>query len=471
MKLSLFSEAVLAAASLSTGAVAATPIINVDHDPVGSLNITAWALIYTYPLAIFANFAGSVLQNVSVNEIFHQRTLATTSGAAVIKPNVDTIYSRVVLDLSSHDIELTVPPITDGRYWNYPVYDPYGNDLAEIGSVNGNKPGLYLIRRADDVFAQPGFVNTTSNCTVINKKYEGIVNVPTTFGTMLIRLLLLHNTTEDLNAVHTIQNASHLRPIPRTLAALSANPAVSLHSLAPAGGFLGIDGPEKQLSFAAKLVALNQPGVYSQRYRVATILARAGLYTGAYHCPPSLNVTEAAAVANASITADVQAPAHVRNEGNGWELQIPSYQGNYGTHYAAAAYVALYGYQQLRVDQTLYPGYGALGFTTAFNLEANQSVLFTFSAKPKLKATGFWSLTVYGSDQYLIPNELNRFEAGDRNYNTTYIDGGYVYGPSANSSQDGPFQILAQPADLPPPANWTGNWLPVAQNFTQIGES
>ncbi len=42
----------------------------------------------------------------------------------MIKPNVDTLYSRVVLDLSEYDVILTVPNITDGRYWVYPVYDP-----------------------------------------------------------------------------------------------------------------------------------------------------------------------------------------------------------------------------------------------------------------------------------------------------------------------------------------------------------
>jgi len=38
---------------------------------------------------------------------------------------VDTVYSRAVLDLSQHDIELIVPNVTEpNRYWNYPIYDP-----------------------------------------------------------------------------------------------------------------------------------------------------------------------------------------------------------------------------------------------------------------------------------------------------------------------------------------------------------
>ena len=64
-----------------------------------------------------------MLKNVAVNQIFHQRTLASIASSAVIKPNVDTVYSRAVLDLSSHDVVLTIPEITD-RYWVYPIYDP-----------------------------------------------------------------------------------------------------------------------------------------------------------------------------------------------------------------------------------------------------------------------------------------------------------------------------------------------------------
>jgi hypothetical protein len=78
---------------------------------------------YSYPLYIFGNFAGNVIQNVGVNTIFNQRNLASIDSPGVIKPNIDTLYSRVVLDLSQKDVVLTIPNIADGRYWNYPVLD------------------------------------------------------------------------------------------------------------------------------------------------------------------------------------------------------------------------------------------------------------------------------------------------------------------------------------------------------------
>ena len=69
-------------------------------------------------------------------------------------------------------------------------------------------------------------------------------------------------------------------------------------------------------------------------------------------------------------------------------------------------------------------------------------------------------MTIYGGDQYLINNTQNRYEVGDRSYQLTYPDGGLVYGPnSTNSSTEGPFKVLMQPADVPPPANWTSKYV------------
>ncbi|KIW51861.1 hypothetical protein PV05_10543 [Exophiala xenobiotica] len=395
-----------------------TPVINVDQNPTGVLNATAWSLIYTYPLAIFASWAGGVLRNHTVNTIFHQTNLASPGDPGVIKPNVDTLYSRVVLDLSKSDVVLTVPNITDGRYWVYPVYDPFGNNQAETGVVNGNKAGNYLIRRADDVFVPPGYSNDTR--TFNSSAYQGVVNLPGSCGTL------------------TLTGQHQTCPIPPTTGPQQLS---SWHTRRPS----------QQLQFAARIIPYTQPQIYSERYRVASILSSAGLYDGHYQPPANLNLTLAAVIANASITADVENPS------------IFVHRAMTGSFY-----VALAGYQRQTVRQTLYPGYKSLGFTSQFQLEPNQSLLVTFSGKPKLQSSGFWSLTVYGADQYLIANELNRFEVGDRTYNLTYPYGDNIYGPNANSSRDGCFQILVQPANMRPPANWTNNWLPTNKTFSWI---
>lgn len=158
---------------------------------------------------------------------------------------------------------------------------------------------------------------------------------------------------------------------------------------------------------------------------------------------PGVNLTLASAIANQSITADINDPPHIRDQGNNWQLSIPFYQGNYGTNYAARAYIAIAGYQAQTVRQTLYPGYRNIGFSSVVSLQPGTSLLSAFSGEPKLKATGLWSYTVYGADQYLARNSLNRSEIGDRSYTVTYqYGGGHVYGPEADPRRDGPFQVL-----------------------------
>jgi len=139
-------------------------------------------------------------------------------------------------------------------------------------------------------------------------------------------------------------------------------------------------------------------------------------------------------------------------------------QGFFGIHYAGAAYVALNGYQQQLPDQTLYPGYGSLGYTTVFNLQEGQAILVSFSGKPVLQRGGFWSISAYGEDQNLIPNPLFRFKVGSQNSSLVYRDGSRIYnGTSSTSSRNGPFDVLIQPQT--PPSNWTTNWLPASNRF------
>ena len=135
-------------------------------------------------------------------------------------------------------------------------------------------------------------------------------------------------------------------------------------------------------------------------------------------------------------------------------------QGNFGPNYAHRAYVARTGYQQIVPYIVQYPGLNGPAFGP-YTLPANRSFLYTFSKKPPVinVTGGFWSLTYYGPDQYLIPNPINTYSLGDRS-NLTYPDGTSIYGTGSDPTKDGPFKILVQQADIAPPKNWTTNWLP-----------
>ena len=64
------------------------------------------------------------LSNAKVNFLLPATTLATPTETAVVLPNVDTLYSTAVLDLSENNIVVTVPQVDANRYWNFGFYDP-----------------------------------------------------------------------------------------------------------------------------------------------------------------------------------------------------------------------------------------------------------------------------------------------------------------------------------------------------------
>lgn len=71
----------------------------------------------------YADFVGPVLSTIGPNSPDSEAETATADGAAVIRPNVDTLYTRVAVDLSSSNLAITLPQITDGRFFVFPFYD------------------------------------------------------------------------------------------------------------------------------------------------------------------------------------------------------------------------------------------------------------------------------------------------------------------------------------------------------------
>jgi hypothetical protein len=114
--------------------------------------------------------------------------------------------------------------------------------------------------------------------------------------------------------------------------------------------------------------------------------------------------------------------------------------------------VANSGYLALTDDQAMYPSNDAFA-----EIGPDQAISVHFSSgRPVLKSNGFWSLTTYDGNGFFVPNDLNRYALGDRS-NLMFADGTPVY-PAG--TQDGPFDVLIQPADMKPPVNWTNNWIP-----------
>lgn len=63
-----------------------------------------------------------MITSVGTNAIYNEKYTATASEAAIVRPNVDTLYSKIAVDLSANDIAITIPKIDD-RFYVFPFYD------------------------------------------------------------------------------------------------------------------------------------------------------------------------------------------------------------------------------------------------------------------------------------------------------------------------------------------------------------
>jgi hypothetical protein len=70
-----------------------------------------------------------------------------------------------------------------------------------------------------------------------------------------------------------------------------------------------------------------------------------------------------------------------------------------------------------------------------------ESVMVLYGVwKPSVANGGFWSLSMYNSDGFLVENQLNKYGVGDRN-NITYLGGELVYGAVCPCTLDGSFKF------------------------------
>lgn len=64
-----------------------------------------------------------MISSIGTNAMYNERHTANTNNTAIVRPNVDTLYSKVAVDLSKYDVALTIPEIGDNRFCVFAFYD------------------------------------------------------------------------------------------------------------------------------------------------------------------------------------------------------------------------------------------------------------------------------------------------------------------------------------------------------------
>ncbi|KAM0721792.1 hypothetical protein Q7P37_002717 [Cladosporium fusiforme] len=415
---------------------------------------TELALIYAYPLLAFQKAFSSISPLIGVNHIGHARQLATATNRHVVKPNVDTLYSTAIFDLSEKDVIIQMPAIPEGQYALLSFYGLYGDNFA--------------IRDKEDFAHTNAFhlsheQSTSTNATAYRNgsltAHEGPhIASPTTFGFLMVRWLV---KGDNIDIIHSLQNGTKVETVTKStktsMVDSSDNPSIESVDWTISNS----SQPERALSLLRQIGAENRPKPITENLSIQKVMEQAGLCSNdTGFTDVNLDAANHAAL-DAAKTAGQEA---TKDLNNGWSVVQSELTGTFGLNHGLRMEISSTGYLMLQAPYAVYPSWtnGSLARPMqgqTLKLGADESYIYTFSGKPALHRLGFWSLTAYDSDGYLIENSRNVFSLGDRS-NLRYPSGLPIYGPGSDAEQDGLFQVLIQAADVTPPSNWTDNWLP-----------
>ncbi|MDX1333438.1 MAG: DUF1254 domain-containing protein, partial [Robiginitalea sp.] len=121
--------------------------------PAEAKAIAEEAYIYAYPMLdnyktmyVFSLWEESPAFVAPLNTLYNTAELRTPGDTGVVRPNNDTYYTQVILDLRQEPMVLSVPAIEDGRYYSFQLIDLYTHNFDYIGTrKTGFDAGTYLI--------------------------------------------------------------------------------------------------------------------------------------------------------------------------------------------------------------------------------------------------------------------------------------------------------------------------------------
>ncbi|KAJ5710313.1 DUF1254-domain-containing protein [Penicillium malachiteum] len=366
-----------------------------------------------------------------------------------------------ILDLSHHDLILELPEVDD-RYYVFALYDVWGDNYLNMGTTSQSAAGKYRIRFFSET-TQAGL----HLCSSMESKQgngsdcyglQGIVDAVTPYGSMQPRYAVMSGDEEELETIQSYQNQSSLTKVPKSQAGCSAIPAITMRML---NSTLSSDIPTQVMQLTSRIAPYNPARNSSDQSCVDANLKTAGIRHGKQEPQANQDLDASFNATQTEMAAVAGSPVNSMSLGNNWTALQSSVQGDFGTNYLLREYVATTGYLMLTQTEALYPTYS----TGDLSLSANEAYVFTFESKAPLIEKGFWSLTAYNAQHFLIANDENVYSRGS-NSNITYGDGNLVYGD--NDHADDTFELLIQPDNIKPPSDWTSNWIPAPANGGDI---
>jgi len=401
--------AALVGLSLSApiGASAQTSITEQEAHAIG-----VDAYLYFYPL-ISADITRLTSTNVEAGKEVLKEPMNTFANAAAYPPgdlklvvrfNFDTLYSLAWLDLTKEPMIVSAPD-TNGRYYLLPMLDMWTDVFASPGwRTTGTQAQTFLI-------VPPGWRPDLRDKVIEQfnlPKDTQRIDAPTPYVVIIGRTKT--DGPPDYDAVHKIQAGYKITPLsqwgkPPQPVTVKIDPTIDMKTppkvqvdTMPAGRYF---------AYAAELLKINPPHITDQP--MIAQLKKIGIEPGKSFDIDKLDP----AIRNALLSAPEDAQklmawkvATIARVVNGWSMNTDT-MGVYGNYYLKRAIVAQVGLGANLPEDAIYPL--NLGDETGKPLDGASQYVLHFDKGGTPPVNAFWSVTLYDSEGFQVPNALNRF--------------------------------------------------------------
>jgi hypothetical protein len=428
------------------------------------------AYIYFYPL-VTMDVTRKQLTNVEpgkgigspMNVMFNVPTFPTADMKQVVRPNFDTLYSIVYLDLTKEPMVVSVPD-TGGRYYLLPMLDMWSDVFASPGwRTTGTQAGNFLVTPRGWSGAVPAGFSQIEAPT----PYVWIIGRTKTDG------------PADYDAVHKIQAGYKIMPLSewgKTPKPVEVKIDPSIDMKTPPKIQVDTMKGGDYFAYAAELLKLQPPHLTDQPI-IAQMKRVLGIEPG-----KSFDISKVDPVVRKALEAAPEAGQQlmawkvptIARVANYWSMNTDT-MGVYGNYYLKRAMVAQLGLGANLPEDAIYPL--NLGDETGKPLDGASKYTIHFDKDATPPVNAFWSVTLYDSDGFQVANILNRFAVSSWmpfKYNTDGSLDLYFQNESPGADKEvnwlpapkGPFNLTMR-LYAPKSDALTGKWNPPPITKTQ----
>lgn len=398
-------------------------------------------VVFGYPLVmadankeLYTNASSPSMNRGEINQFTHIRTVGEPGARDAIAPDVDTLSSTAWIDLGREPIVLSVPSVGN-RFYMIQVVDAWSNVIAS--------PGTRTTGAGAEDFAIVG-PNWEGQLPAHVRRIQSPTNLVFVTGRTFTR------GGRDLEIANAIQNRFRLQPLSQVDRSYSSPPSkleaareeYVIHWRKTPNEMIEAMDAKTFFTRLSRLMVDNPPAA-ADRPMLAK-LERIGVTPGRtvdYGQLPAevrKSLDEGVRGGYERVKALAQnAPGRMMN---GWVVHEAS--ANYGTDYERRAGMAYLGQGANLPQDAIFPV--AHVDSMGSRLTGANKYVLRFAKGNLPPVNGFWSVSVYDSNQGLVANRINRYSVSSRD--------------RLKMNKDGSLSIQLQPDN--PGKGKAINWLP-----------